>query len=400
MKKLTILILIGLSLCMSHQLLIARHVVYAEGNKETTTPTTPDSIQQPETNSKEIFERLYKEGYELGQVDGYNNKKYESFSNDSIVNQSSQESQWLMLGYTVGYEKGKGQKQEEILAQQEKERTAGEQEGYKKGIEDYKQASISSKPLQTPVKSTEWNKGFAHGYKQAVEIMDLAIKAKEDGYNQGLELDMLNIPDLYSADEITRKAYEEGFDIGQNKRTQKLKAKYEKEGFHQGYALQDMFTPQGLAPELAEAFKKGFIKGENQKEKDTYKQGFNFAFTSLKYKEPANDQVDTRLIQWFKEGYQSNKVASPLRKEAYRSGWSIGNKMDLPTKYKENKAAVDMYKKYYKLGQQKQKKTAFEISTILLVIISVVGIYTLFRRNKDINQGSNIEIYGIEKTAK
>lgn len=110
--------------------------------------------------------------------------------------------------------------------------------------------------------------------------------------------------------------------------------------------------------------------------------------------------MDTRVIQWFKEGYQSNKVASPLRKEAYRSGWSIGNKMTLPTKYKENKAAVDMYKKYYKLGQQKQKKTAFEISTVLLVIISVVGIYTLFRRNKDINQGSNIEIYGIEKPAK
>jgi hypothetical protein len=72
----------------------------------------------------------------------------------------------------------------------------------------------------------------------------------------------------------------------------------------------------------------------------------------------------------------------------------------VPTKYKDNKAAVAMYKKYYDLGQQKQKKTAFEISTALLVIISTVGIYTLFRRNKNSSEKSNTEIYEIEKVAK
>ncbi|MCE4093206.1 hypothetical protein ABE112_27775 [Priestia aryabhattai] len=349
---------------------------------------------------KEIFDRLFNEGYDLGKVDGYNDKKYESLSEDSLVNQSSQESQWLMLGYTVGYEKGKRQKQEETIAQQEQERNTGEQEGYKKGLEDYKQATISSNPLQTPAKSTEWNKGFALGYKKAVEIMDLAVKAKKDGYIQGLEMNGINVPELYNADEVTRKAYEEGFQTGQQKRTEELKTQYEKEGFDQGYALQDMSIPQGLAPEIVEAFQKGFVKGADQKEQNIRKQGFNFAFTSLKYKTPSDDQIDTRTIQWFKEGYQSNKVASPLRAVAYRAGWNIGGKMNVPTKYKDNEAAVAMYKEYYELGQQKQKKTAFEVSTVLLVIVSAVGIYTLFRRNKDVSEESNVEIYEIEKTAK
>ncbi|WP_433648450.1 hypothetical protein [Priestia megaterium] len=366
----------------------------------TTTPTTSNSIQQPEINVKEIFDRLYNEGFDLGKVDGYNNKKYESLSEDSLVNQSSQESQWLMLGYTVGYEKGKRQKQEEIIAQQEQESNVGEQQGYQQGLDDYKHATVAYNAPQTPAKSEDWNKGFALGYKKAVEIMDLAVKAKKDGYNQGLELDGINIPELYNADEVTRKAYEEGFQTGQHKHTEKLKAQYEKEGFDQGYALQDISAPQGLAPGIAEAFQKGFVKGEDQKEKDTHKQGFNFAFTSLKYKTPSDDQIDTRTIQWFKEGYQSNKVASSLRAVAYRAGWNIGGKMNVPTKYKDNEAAVAMYKKYYELGQQKQKKTAFEVSTVLLVIISAVGIYTLFRRNKNVSEESDVEMYELEKLAK
>ncbi len=379
--------------------LLTKEEVYASPNEEANINNTTTSLQE-ETEEKEIFNRLYDEGYSLGEKDGYEEKKNESLSNSTFTDKTSKESQWLMLGYTVGYEKGKRRKQEEVKVQQEQESNDGEQEGYQQGLEDYKHATVAYNPPQTPAKSRDWNKGFALGYKRAVEIMDLAVKAKKEGYQQGLELDGVNMPELYSADEVTRKAYEEGFQTGQQKRTEKLKTKYEKEGFKQGYSLQDMSVPQGLDPEIAEAFQRAFVKGENQKEKDTYKQGFNFAFTSLKYKTPSDNQIDTRVIQWFKEGFQSNKVASSLRAEAYKTGWNIGDKINVPTKYKDNKAAVAMYKKYYELGQQKQKKTAFEISTALLVIIGTVGIYTLFRRNKNSSKKSNTEIYEIEKVAK
>ncbi|MED4213451.1 hypothetical protein P4662_29990 [Priestia megaterium] len=379
--------------------LLTKEEVYASPNEEANINNTTTSLQE-ETEEKEIFNRLYDEGYSLGEKDGYEEKKNESLSNSTFTDKTSKESQWLMLGYTVGYEKGKGRKQEEVKAQHEQESSAGEQEGYQQGLEDYKHATVAYNPPQTPAKSKYWNKGFALGYKRAVEIMDLAIKAKKEGSQQGLELDGVNMPELYSADEVTRKAYEEGFQTGQQKRTEKLKTKYEKEGFKQGYALQDMSVPQEIAPKIAEAFQRAFVKGENQKEKDTHKQGFNFAFTSLKYKTPSGNQTDTRVIQWFKEGFQSNKVASSLRAEAYKTGWNIGDEINVPTKYKDNKAAVAMYKKYYELGQQKQKKTAFEISTAFLVIISTVGIYTLFRLNKNLSEKSNTEIYEIEKVAK
>lgn len=386
-------------LLVMNQNLLTQEEVYASPKEDPNVNNTATSLQE-EIVDKEIFNRLYNEGYSLGEKDGYEEKKSESLSNSTFTEKTSKESQWMMLGYTVGYEKGSRRKQEEVTAQHEQESSAGEQEGYQQGLEDYKYATVAYTPPQTPAKSEDWNKGFALGYKKAVEIMDLAVKAKKDGYQQGLELDGTNIPELYNADEVTRKAYEEGFQMGQHKRTEKLKTQYEKEGFDQGYALQDMSTPQGLAPEIAEAFQKGFVKGEDQKEKDAHKQGFNFAFTSLKYKTPSDDQIDTRVIQWFKEGYQSNKVASSLRAVAYRAGWNIGGKMNVPTKYKDNEAAVAMYKKYYELGQQKQKKTAFEVSTVLLVIISVVGIYTLFRRNKNVSEESNVEIYEMEKVAK
>lgn len=399
LKKGLIIGFISCFLFVVDQPSIKQHV-YAALRKDATVQAMPNSTYQSEERLKEIFNHLYNEGYDLGKLDGYNNKKYENLSEGSLASQSSQESQWLMLGYTVGYEKGKRQKQEETMAKQEQESNTGEQQGYQQGLEDYKHATVAYTPPQTPAKSKDWNKGFALGYKKAIEIMDLAVKVKKDGYNQGLELDEINIPEFYNADEVTRKAYEEGFQTGQHKRTEKLKTQYEKEGFDQGYALQDISTPQGLAPEIAQAFQKGFVKGEDQKEKDTHKQGFNFAFTSLKYKTPSDDQIDARTIQWFKEGYQSNKVAGSLRAVAYRAGWNIGGKMNVPTKYKDNEAAVAMYKKYYELGQQKQKKTAFEVSTVLLVIISAVGIYTLFRRNKNVSEESDVEIYGTEKVAK
>jgi hypothetical protein len=50
-----------------------------------------------------------------------------------------------------------------------------------------------------------------------------------------------------------------------------------------------------------------------------YWVAFYFAFTSLKYKTSSDNQIDTRVIQWFKEGFQFNKVASSLRVEAYKN---------------------------------------------------------------------------------
>ena len=78
---------------------------------------------------------------------------------------------------------------------------------------------------------------------KAIEIMNLSVKAKKDGHIQGLEGEIMNMPDLYSADEITRKAYEEGFQSGQQEQLEKLKKEYKQEGYKQGYALKALSVP-------------------------------------------------------------------------------------------------------------------------------------------------------------
>jgi hypothetical protein len=372
--------------------LLTKEEAYASPKEEENINNTTTSLQE-ETEEKEIFNRLYDEGYSLGEEDGYEEKKNESLSNSTFTDKTSKESQWLMLGYTVGYEKGKRRKQEEVKVQQEQESNDGEQEGYQQGLEDYKHATVAYTPPQTPAKSKDWNKGFSHGYTKAIKIMNLSVKARKDGHTQGLEGEALNMPELYSADEMTEKAYEEGFQSGQQEQVEKLKKEYKQEGYKQGYDLQNLSVPSGLSPEVAAAFEKGYTKGKEQKQKDVKQEGFNAAFKHLKYKAPSEEQLDTRILQWYKEGFQTNNIAHQLREEAYQAGWKVGSVMTIPAKYENNNAAVKMYKKYYELGQRKQKKTVFEVSTVLLVIISVIGIYTLFIRSKNPREESDIEMY-------
>lgn len=370
--------------------LLTKEEVYASPNEEANINNTTTSLQE-ETEEKEIFNRLYDEGYSLGEKDGYEEKKNESLSNSTFTDKTSKESQWLMLGYTVGYEKGKRRKQEEVKVQQEQESNAGEQEGYQQGLEDYKHATVAYNPPQTPAKSKDWNKGFSLGYTKAIEIMNLSVKAKKDGHLQGLEGESLNMPEIYSADEITRKAYEEGFQSGQQEQIEKLKKEYRQEGYKQGYALQTLSVPPGLSPEVETTFEEGYSKGKKQKQKDVKQEGFNAAFTYLNYHSPSAYRTNTRLLEWYKEGFQSNKAASHLRKEAYEEGWKLGDKITLPSTYKHNKSAVAMYKQYYELGQKKQRQTVFEVFVGLLVLISTVGAYTLFGQKRNRKETFNLE---------
>ncbi|MED3928688.1 hypothetical protein P4594_26975, partial [Priestia megaterium] len=273
-------------------------------------------------------------------------------------------------------------KEEETKAIEEQESSAGEQAGYQQGLEDYKHATVAYKPPQTPAKSEDWNKGFSLGYTKAIEIMDLSVKANKDGHTQGLEGQALNMPELYSADEITRKAYEEGFQSGGQEQVDKLKKEYKQEGYKQGYSLNALSVPSGLSSEVATAFEQGYSKGEKQRHKDVRQEGFNAAFTYTTYHSPSAYQTNTRLLESYKEGFQSNKVANQLRKDAYEEGWKLGDTMTIPAKYKHTKPAVAMYKHYYELGQKKQKQTAIEVLIGILLVVVALGIYIKFTRRK------------------
>jgi hypothetical protein len=389
-KKIFILVVLGYFILGSKYFL--ESYVYATTGEESVA-VNGDSLSSnlSAEDKKIIFDRLYEEGYQLGEEDGGSEKPYENFTDSQLLDHTAEESQWFVMGYTVGYEKAKRTKEDETKAIEEQEASAGEQEGYQQGLDDYKHATVAYTPPQTPAKSKDWNKGFSLGYTKAIEIMNLSVKAKKDGHIQGLEGEIMNMPDLYSADEITRKAYEEGFQSGQQEQLEKLKKEYKQEGYKQGYALNTLSVPSGLSSEVATAFEKGYSKGEKQRHKDVRQEGFNAAFTYTTYHSPSAYQTNTRLLESYKEGFQSNKVANQLRKDAYEEGWKLGDKMNIPAKYKHTKPAVAMYKQYYELGQKKQKQTAFEVFVGLLVLISAVGAYTLFERKRNRKAVFNLE---------
>ncbi|MBU8589669.1 hypothetical protein KM925_27665 [Priestia megaterium] len=380
-KKIFFLVVLGYLLLGSKYFL--ESYVYATTDEESVT-INEDSLSSnlSAEDKKMIFDRLYEDGYQLGEEDGSSEKPYENFNDSQFLNHTAEESQWFVMGYTVGYEKAKRNKEDETKAIEEQESSAGEQAGYQQGLEDYKHATVAYHPPQTPAKSKDWNKGFSLGYTKAIEIMDLSVKAKKDGHTQGLEGEALNMPDLYSLDEITRKAYEEGFQSGQQEQVEKLKKEYKQEGYKQGYALKDLSVPSDLSSEVATAFEQGYSKGEKQRHNDVRQEGFNAAFTYTTYHSPSAYQTNTRLLESYKEGFQSNKVANQLRKDAYEEGWKLGDTMKIPAKYKHTKPAVDMYKHYYELGQKKQKQTAMEILIGILLVVVALGIYIKFTRRK------------------
>ncbi|MGR6342460.1 hypothetical protein ACU5CE_32410 [Priestia megaterium] len=380
-KKIFFLVVLGYLLLGSKYFL--ESYVYATTDEESVA-VNEDSLSSnlSAEDKKMIFDRLYEEGYQLGEEDGSSEKPYKNFKDNQFLDYTAEESQWFVMGYTVGYEKAKRTKEDETKAIEEQEASAGEQEGYQQGLDDYKHATVAYTPPQTPAKSKGWNKGFSLGYTKAIEVMDLSIKAKKDGHTQGLEGEALNMPELYSADEITRKAYEEGFQSGQQEQVEKLKKEYKQEGYKQGYALKDLSVPSDLSSEVATAFEQGYSKGEKQRHKDVRQEGFNAAFTYTTYHSPSAYHTNTRLLETYKEGFQSNKVANQLRKDAYEEGWKLGDTMTIPATYKHTKPAVDMYKHYYELGQKKQKQTAIEILIGILLVVVALGIYIKFTRRK------------------
>ena len=389
-KKIFILVILGCIFFDSKYFL--ESYVYATTDEESVAVNENSlSSDLSAEDKKMIFDRLYEEGYQLGEEDGNNEKPYENFKYNQGFNYTAEESQWFGMGYTVGYEEAKRNKEDETEAIEEQESSAGEQAGYQQGLEDYKHATVAYNPPQTPAKSKVWNKGFSLGYTKAIEVMDLSIKAKKDGHTQGLEEEALNMPELYSTDEITKKAYEEGFQSGQQEQEDKLKKEYKQEGYKQGYALNALSVPSGLSSEVAKAFEQGYSKGEKQRHKDVRQEGVNAAFTYTTYHSPSTYQTNTRLLETYKEGFQSNKVANQLRKDAYEEGWKLGDTPTIPAKYKHTKPAVAMYKHYYELGQKKQRQTVFEVFIGLLVLISGIGAYTVFGRKRNKKEAFNLE---------
>ncbi|UZW66181.1 hypothetical protein OC195_20120 [Priestia flexa] len=211
-----------------------------------TTAVEPNENTAPEEELDVLYERVYDNGYALGESDGYSGEKFISFDgNNQLAAYPSEAASWFMLGYSVGFESGKRSKTEEEKTEKETDYSAGEKAGYEIGIQDYENATVAYTPPTMKSKSADWNEGFTFGYEKAIETMDLSVKAKEEGYQQGVQDEAMSVPELYTEDPMTQKAFEEGFQKAMNEKEAAKNVQYEKDGYKLGYSMEPLVVPDG-----------------------------------------------------------------------------------------------------------------------------------------------------------
>jgi hypothetical protein len=377
MKKTLCVFMISFLVFSIGQQVSAQPMGTSTGSADSLNDTTKTS------DTDEVLQRLYDEGYELGKEDGYNEKAFESFDEEACTLLSDAECRWYKMGYSVGYQKGKREKEAEVQAKKEEEFKSGEDSGYEQGLIDYKRKTVESNPPGIVSQSKEWNEGYIAGYKKAVQLMDLSIIAKDEGYEQGLTEKNMTIPSRFIHDDLTKKAFEKGFKAGEKERIEKLKKQYTK----QGYELQELTLPEGVSEKEKSVMEEGYAQGKEKRKKEVIQEGFNDAFTYTVYQIPEEYRTPPELQEWYKKGFKSNKDARTLRESAYKAG-KDGNDVKIPTKYKDHKAAISMAKKYYELGKAEREATigTWLIAGGVLLSAAVTGGYILIRRKKMINE--------------
>jgi len=342
--------------------------------------TYPDEF--PLMNEQELeiyYEELQNDGFDIGYEDGYNDEKFIDFHDEIYAQLSNAEYSWYEVGYENGYKEGQAKRVAETNKKQEDEYQVGEELGNKQGKLDFENKTVKE-TAQTDSSQTEhWNDGYGAGYKKTVQLMQLVVQAKEEGYQQGLTHEKISIPSIYGSEEV-KQAFEEGFKIGEDKRIKQLQESYVKEGYEAGYNLR-AFTTSNV-PELYKlSFKEGFENGYNAKEDEAYQQGYNIAYKTIKYQ--TNDQYKeySNLQKQHKNGFEANNEAVELREEASESGKS-GERLTIPDNIESNNDAVVLYNNYYEKGKEERdvRNKQILISGLILVPIGTVGGYYLNRR--------------------
>jgi hypothetical protein len=354
---------------------------YSSSGDSTDSTYSDDDSLMTEQELEINYEELQNEGYQIGFQDGYTDKEFVDFDEEMYSKLSNADYSWYEVGYEKGYKDGKEQRVNEIIQNEEADSLAGEKLGYEQGRIDFNNKTVK-KTLQTDSTQTKyWVIGYTEGYNKAVEVMNLAVQAKDEGYLQGLIQEEMSVPSHYSSEYETKVAFEEGFIKGNDERINKLQESYKKEGYDAGF--NQLFLPtRNDVPELFMlSFKNGYEMGNRAKEDEAYQQGYNLAFNTTKYQMDNQYKDYTNLQKQHQDGFEANKVAIEIREEAFEVGKS-GKSILIPEKLKSNMAAVMLYKSYYKKG--KERKEFFHEKILLSGVITVptglVGGYYLHRR--------------------
>lgn len=251
--------------------------------------------------------------------------------------------------------------------QDENDRTTGEQDGYHAG-QEAGYAGTSSKDVEFSTDGSDayksgYTTGYENGYAEGQEKLDQEKQsANQEGYNDGLNGEELDVSNQYSNHEELFRAYESGY----GQAVEELAVKREQEAYETG--LKDGRNDQEEKSQVyqeeryEEAYRKGLKEGRAEL-KNTYSSlGYEAAFNELK----ANPSYEKEHYNdWFKEGFGENLDREREADAAYEQGL-IGEEYNRADDVQISK---EMYSHYYDKGraiyEEKQRENTRNTSLFI-----------------------------------
>ncbi|MGM0924781.1 MAG: YHYH domain-containing protein [Bacillota bacterium] len=250
---------------------------------------------------------------------------------------------------------------EQVQAKQdESDKQNGMKDGRAKGLEDgYNEVTPNEIAASGSIAYSEgYEEGYTAAYAESKKKMDAEKeKAMEAGTALGEKQDSISIPEAYSKNESLKSAFEAGFTTAVNERIEAKRQEYADKGYSDG--KKDLLNlPSNVDERFIKAYQESYDKAQVELKEQYTKQGYEAAFTMLKYNDPSLG--NEKLTGWYKEGFESNNEIDKIKEVALSSG-EAGEDYSIPVKYNQGEV---IYKHYYNLGykeyeeNQRDRRTA------------------------------------------
>ncbi|MDQ0974832.1 flagellar biosynthesis/type III secretory pathway protein FliH [Neobacillus niacini] len=247
-----------------------------------------------------------------------------------------------------GYDKTKINNSTEQIQhnQEEQDLASGENAGYPNGVNDGYLEVTSNNVASTG--SEAYKAGYATGYTKGYDegktkITGEKTKAASDGYALGEKQDTIEIPALYINHAGLKQSFEGGFNKAVTERVEAKKKEYKDLGYTDG--KKDVNNvPKDIEEVYVNAYLEGYNTAQEELKDEYLKQGYEAAFTILKYTKP--NLYNEKFIGWYKEGFESNTEVKEISAAGLALG-QAGGSYNLPSKYKNGEV---IFKHNYELG--------------------------------------------------
>ncbi|MBD1382338.1 YHYH domain-containing protein [Metabacillus arenae] len=244
----------------------------------------------------------------------------------------------------------------------------GEKEGYTAGLNDGSKGKEENLNVTGSDAYVEgYTTSYQKGYKEGILKLETEKKnANEAGQVLGSKQDKIEVPIKYLENEQLKITFEEGFNKSVSIREEAKKKEFEDKGYKDG--KKDINNePKDIKDIYIEAYQLGFEKGQKELKDDYIKKGYEKAFTMLEYKVPQYE--NEKFIEWYKEGFESNKEIKSIQEAGYNYGFS-GKEYSIPKTYLKSEV---IYKHYYEKGfedyeTEKKEDTATTVGGLGVII--------------------------------